>query len=604
MRVAVLVKQVPVPEEMSLGEDGRLRREGVPLEMNAFCRRAVTAGVALAPESGDSCTVFTLGPESASRVLLEALACGATSAVHLCDPEFAGSDTLATARALGAALRLCGPFDVILVGRNSIDSDTGQVGPAVAEYLDLAFVPSSQKLEVVDGLAHCEVTLDDGLAVVEATLPCVIACAERLCQPCKAPVPEARGGADERIRVLRGDELGGGPWGAAGSPTAVGSVRPIHASRARRRLLGNVSSQVEALVTELVRSGVLEGLRRTQQEPLEAGRVPTAASPSSDGADPGRDSGPRSLGVVIEPGRSRSARELLGAAASLAAPRGGTVSALSPHPVDPALLGSWGADQVIGLRGWEAAEDVAKGVAEWGRGAQPWAILGPSTMWGREVAARVSMLLEAGLTGDAVGLDLEGGRLVAWKTALSGSALVPITAASRTQMATVRPGVMPLLSPRAKVAGVTELSVVPRRRAKMTGYQRAFDLEDLLAARAIVGVGSGVPNHRYSELTPLLEALDAQLACTRRVADQGWLPRGRQVGLTGVTVKPNLYLAFGISGSANHMVGLREAKCVVAVNSDPAAEIFDGADFGIVGDWAEVARELAVVVGATLRTGA
>src|SRR6266851_8975100 len=112
MRVAVLIKQVPKFDAMELGPKGRLVREGLELEMNPYCRRAVTTGVNLA--AGGSCTVITLGPPSAEDCLREAIAWGATDGVLVTDPAFAGSDTLATARAVSAALRRLGPFDLVL----------------------------------------------------------------------------------------------------------------------------------------------------------------------------------------------------------------------------------------------------------------------------------------------------------------------------------------------------------------------------------------------------------------------------------------------------------------------------------------------------------
>ena len=138
LRIASLAKQVPLAESFRL-EKGRLVRHGVDLEMNAYCRRAVAEGVALAQTTGGTCTVVTLGPPSAEDVLREGVAWGATSGLHVSDPAFAGSDTLATARALAAALRVAGPFDLVLLGRNSIDGETGQVGPEVAALLDLPF---------------------------------------------------------------------------------------------------------------------------------------------------------------------------------------------------------------------------------------------------------------------------------------------------------------------------------------------------------------------------------------------------------------------------------------------------------------------------------
>jgi len=591
-RVAVLVKQVPVPEEMALGSDGRLQRSGRTLEMNAFCRRAVSAGIGLAREFAGECQVITMGPPAAVRVLHEALACGAHTGVHICGPEFAGSDTLATARALAAAISLFGPFDVVLVGRNSIDSDTGQVGPALAQLLDLPFVASAQKLKLANGWARCESRLDDSWAEVETRLPAVISCAERLCQPCKASVPEDPSELDGRVRTVRGRDLGVGPWGMAGSRTAVGAVRSVSTARERRMLTGSTEEKARTLV---------DSLRQREIVPLPQGtpcgnlswRGRSAVASGQARRDPvGGEVAAARVGVVIEPGRLRSAQEMLGAAAGLAAEMGGGVTALAPAGQDPGLLAPWGADEIVMVQGWEAPEDFADAVARWGALHQPWAVLAPSTAWGREVAARTATSLDAGLTGDAVELQFEAGRLVAWKSALSGSALVAITASSPIQLATVRPGVLPILAPRSATAEVHALSVVPRRRVRSSATHQDFDLEALLAARVVVGVGLGVAGDRYDELKPLLNVLGAELACTRRVADQGWLPRGRQVGLTGVSIRPELYLALGVSGSPNHLVGVRSARCVVAVNHDESAEIFGAADFGLVGDWPEVVAEL------------
>src|SRR4051794_19550833 len=141
---------------MELGPDGRLRREGIELEMNAYCRRAVAKAVELASEhAGSNVTVITLGPPQAEDVLREAIAWGLArgvdiSGVLVTDLAFAGSDTLATARALAATLEREGPFDLVLVGRNSVDADTGQVGPELAELLDLPFLTGVRYLAVDD----------------------------------------------------------------------------------------------------------------------------------------------------------------------------------------------------------------------------------------------------------------------------------------------------------------------------------------------------------------------------------------------------------------------------------------------------------------------
>ncbi len=243
---------------MKLGPDGRLQRQGLPLEMSAYDRRAVAKGVELARETGGSCTVVTLGPSSAEDVLREAIAFGATDAVHVTDAAFAGSDTLATARALAAALRLVGPFDLILVGRNSVDADTGQVGPELAQLLDLPFATGVKQLEVRDGGVDVGLELDDEWVDASVVLPAVLSTAERLIDPCKIKDPAVWATVDpERIRRLSASDLGAGPWGQAGSPTRVGETRAEIVERGCVRSVGTVTEQVGRAVEFLKDRGAL-----------------------------------------------------------------------------------------------------------------------------------------------------------------------------------------------------------------------------------------------------------------------------------------------------------------------------------------------------------
>jgi len=168
-----------------------------------------------------------------------------------------------------------------------------------------------------------------------------------------------------------------------------------------------------------------------------------------------------------------------------------------------------------------------------------------------------------------------------------------ITATSDIQMATVRPGVLELRTPRDSVAISEELlEIKPIRRVELLEQDRDDDVEVLLSASALVCVGAGVPPDEYASIEPLLKALGAELAGTRKVTDKGWLPRARQVGITGHSVAPGLYVALGVQGKFNHTIGTRSAGAVLAVNSDPDAPIFEWADVGIVGDWREAVQAL------------
>ena len=580
LRVAVLIKQVPKFETMELGADGRLRRDGLPLEMNPYCRRAVSKGAELAHLDGGTATVFTLGPPSAEDALREAIAWGADDGVLISDPAFAGSDTLATAKALAAALRQEDPFDLILLGRNSVDADTGQVGPELAELLHLPFMGGVRVMELDSDhrkvAARCE--YDDGWVQAEVPLPAVLSCAERLCEPAKVDFAGRGAVAPDRIRRVSAAQLGAGPWGQAASPTSVGEVRLLEVERQRKVLGGGVGDQVREAIALLVDRGALD---LTARGPSPAERVPSG---------PGKMDGP-AVAVVIEPDRPRVARELLGAAARLAEHLGGRVVAIaSERPGDDFHAAPWGADLWIELRGALVEEDVARALCQWCAEANPWAVLAPGTMWGREVLSRAAARLDAGLTGDAVDLTVDNGRLVGWKPAFGGRLVAAITASSAVQMATVRPGMLALLAPRRAGDAVPTqvIAVTPANRVVHLDAARDDELDALAAADVVVGVGTGVDPLSYPDLDPLLRVLDAELAATRKVTDKGWLPRARQVGITGRSIGPRLYVALGIAGKFNHVVGFRGAGAVLAVNTDADALVFESADVGIVGDWREV----------------
>ena len=586
MRIAAIVKQIPAFEEMTLGPDGRLQRDGIELEMNAYCRRAVSQAVELAAAIGDgTVTVFTLGPPSADDVLREAIAWGLEAAVEIdgvliTDPAFAGSDTLATARALSAAIAREGPFDLIFAGRNSVDADTGQVGPELAELLDLPFATGVRHLSMKGKTLHLRCEHDDGWVQLEIDHPLVASCAERLIDPCKiGPAGRATVPA-ERIRRVSASDLGPGPWGQAGSPTSVGEVRVHHVERDRHRCTGTVAAQVSEAVERLL---ARDALHRPSEDPMAIERVP-------EGGGAGLV-----VGVIVEPDRAHLNRELLGAAASIAHELSGSVTALTLEQARPAVLGSWGADEVVVIEGELVEEDIARVVSEWAADATAWAVLAPSTAWGREVAARAAARLGAGLTGDAVDLEVVGQRLVTWKPAFGGQLVAAISASSPVQMATVRAGMLPQLAPRPATAAVRNLTVRARGRVHVIARTRDDDLDALAEADAVVGVGTGgLTPDDYPRLQPLLRVLGAELGATRKVTDNGWLPRARQIGITGRTIAPRLYVALGASGKFNHMVGVRRAGTVLAVNRDPEALVFDVADIGIVGDALEVATLLAV----------
>ena len=580
LRIAALVKQIPAFEAMELGPDSRLVRDGLELEMNPYCRRAVAKAVELAQEHGGTVTLCTLGPPNAEDCLREGIAWGLdrnveTSGVLITDPEFAGSDTLATARALAAALVREGPFDLILTGRNSVDADTGQVGPELAELMGLPFATAVRHLSLAEGVLDLRCQHDDGWVQVRVALPALISTAERLTEPCKVDPPGRAAVDADRIRAVDAAALGAGPWGQAASPTSVGAVR-VHEVARDRRVWRDTSLQEQ--VKNAVGLLALRGAFDSSHDHLATtGEVTPAVHVASRADD-------RVVLVVLEPGHDALARELLGTSSMFDA----HVVAITVEKPDADVLGGWGADEIVELPGLVIEEDIASGVKELAREVHPWAIIAPGTAWGREIASRVAAGLSAGLTGDAIGFQVEDGRLVGLKPAFGGRLVAAIHATSDVQMATVRAGMLPMMTPREYRAPIRSLEVAQTSRVEVLARVRDDDLDVLAEASAVVGVGEAIDPSDYPRLQLLLDVLGAELGATRKVTDRGWLPRARQIGITGRSIAPRLFISIGASGKFNHMVGVRGALNVLAVNNDPNALVFDVADAGIVGEWQAV----------------
>jgi electron transfer flavoprotein alpha subunit len=294
------------------------------------------------------------------------------------------------------------------------------------------------------------------------------------------------------------------------------------------------------------------------------------------------------IAVLAEPGQDALTQELCGLAARLAARVGGSTAVLAPHDLDPGDAGSWGADQLVHIEGPQIEEDVARVLTAWADSAKPLAIFAGSTAFGREIASRAAAAIGAGLTGDAIDVELVGDRFVAWKPAFGGQLVAPITATSAVQMATVRAGVLPRSATRDRRAAESTITVEPRGRVRVVERRRDDHLENLAEAHAVIGIGTGVKPDEFEQLDELRALLDAELGCTRKVTDKGWMPHARQIGITGRAIAPQLFVSIGASGKFNHMVGVRAAGTVLAINPDTSAPVWSHSDIGIVGNWQDV----------------
>jgi len=252
-----------------------------------------------------------------------------------------------------------------------------------------------------------------------------------------------------------------------------------------------------------------------------------------------------------------------------------------------------GGDDVTDYVAAPAAEVLAALVAQ----ASPTAVLVPSTAEGKEVAGRLAVKIGSGVLTDAVDLTPGDGGPVAEQSIFGGAIIVKSKVTTGTPIVAVRPNaVPPEASPAA--AALEPVSVELNSAAKGAHItervaQERSERPELTEASIVVSGGRGVGNaENFALIEGLADKLGAAVGASRAATDAGWYPHQFQVGQTGKTVSPQLYLAVGISGAIQHRAGMQTSKTIMVINKDPEAPIFELADFGVVGDLFKVVPQL------------
>lgn len=625
MNYIVLVKQVPdirnIPDEAWDWEKGTLKRAFLTNVLNDLDKQALAMAVRMREVQPGQIVALTMGPPFAEEVLRYAMSVGADAGVLVTDRKMGGADTAATAYPLGQAVRKIekeifgGDRNyLVLSGMQSVDGDTAQVPAQVAEELGIPQIAYATAFKFDQKeLCVTRITRLGNEVVAPLRYPCLVTAVDWT-EPLNASFSRTRWAAAQKLHTwnaadINADEL---RIGLPGSRTTV--FRIFSPKEAGKQCVMFAGDDLGKLLASLKQA--------------YAQKAAAAAKPAEEPAykflegKPGSYQGEVWVFAEQEGGEINSASlELLGKAVDLAGQLkvkvGAVLAGSGVRPLAKELF-ACGADKVYlaehPVLGTFLPVPYSKIVSGIVARYAPQMMLFSATPLGRELAPRVAYRANSGLTADCTALDIMDFKrgnveltaiLKQTRPALGGNIMASIiTQNSKVQMATARPGVMKALTPDYSRTGEV-VEYQPEltdndRGVKIISIETRPPSSELKDAVLIVSGGLGCKTREgYDKyVRTLAESMGKFLGCeamvgaSRMAVEAGFIDRSHQVGQTGQTVKPRLYVAVGISGAVQHVTGMQKSELVVVINKNPNAPIFKVADMGVVGELEDVVPRL------------
>ena len=579
-----------------------------------------------------------MGPKSFETALRTAVSMGYDEAFLLSDRKLGGSDTYATGLAISTMLKHLGftkdskdPF-IILAGRQTSDGDTAHVPSQVAESIG---IPQATFVESIksDGAGYVTAKriIEGGFQMMKLPLPCVISLTPTGIPPRKPSLSGAIKARTLKITTFGIEDIGLGTEkiGINGSPTIVAKVVNIVSERPPITMSEghNEVTLVDSLIANLNKGGnVPEKKEKAAKKEIERPDFP----------DKDFRNGARGIltwAEVTNGKISRPSIELLTPARNLATQLGDDTKVMTlvigknVRPFAQTLI-EHGSDEVILVENDKLEEYLvlpfSSIFAQVIKERKPEIALFAATTSGRELAPRIGMKTDSGVTADCTGLEI--GEYIDKKEKVIYK---PILESRRptygeSKLATILGFVCPQIS--TARAGTFE---VPIRMEGRHGIVSSFNpvlndkdfvveilktvrgeggLQNLFDADIIISGGRGTTIDNLGLIKTLAEELknqgvNAEWACSRPVVDEGVAEYARQIGQTGKTIRPKVYVAIGVSGAIQHIAGMKESEKIIAIDHNPKAHIFHNADFGIVGEYADIIPELIERVKAGFKFG-
>lgn len=628
LTIISLMKQVPLPSEMRMGDDGLMDRTKAKSIINIDCQYALEAGLQMKVDNPDAkLIVCSMGPPSFEVSLKKAISMGYDEAYLLSDRKLGGSDTYATGLAISTMLRHLGfgkglnEDFIIVAGRQTSDGDTAHVPSQVAEKLGIPQATFIETAKLKDAHVTAKRIIEGGYQMMSLPIPCTLSFTPTGINPRRPTLFGAVKAKDATVTVFSIDDinLSDEKIGLSGSPTIVAKVANIQSERATIKMAnGHTDNELVDDFITIFQDG------KNSVEVKEKSKKKEKKRPDGFEDRDFRDgaSGILTWAEIVNGKLSRPSLELLTPAMDLASKLGNDTKVITVvigkelGDIPKELL-SYGVDEVIVVDDKRLKEykilPFTTIFSQIIKRRNPEIALFAATTAGRELAPRIGMRTDSGVTADCTALEI--GEYVDRKNKCIVS---PILESRRptygeSKLATILGFVCPQIS--TARAGTFEIPKInDSKNGKITKLKPRLPKSDfvteiiqtvigdsgnqnLFDADIIVAGGRGSVSDEMGLIKELTDALkkqgiNAEWAVSRPVVDEGLAEYARQIGQTGKTVRPKVYIAVGISGAVQHIAGIKESETIVAINHNAKESIFHNADFGIVGDYEDVLPEL------------
>jgi electron transfer flavoprotein alpha subunit len=596
--------------------------------INIDCGYALEAGLQMKIDNPDAkLIVCSMGPPSFDMSLKKAISMGYDEAYLLSDRRLGGSDTYATGLAIATMLKHLGYGKglneefIIVAGRQTSDGDTAHVPSQVAENLDLPQATFIEVATLKDGHITAKRIIEGGYQMMKLPIPCTLSFTPTGVDPRRPTLSGAVKARSAEVTVLNIDDIGlsDEKIGLSGSPTIVAKVANITSERAPIKMCDGHGES--ALVNSLIES-MKAGKNTLEIKEKKAAKEKKRPEGFEDVDFRNGASGILTWAEVVNGKISRPSLELLTPARNLAKDLGNDTKVIAliigKNLGDlPQELIAHGADEVVVVDDERLQEyrilPFATTFEQVIKDKNPEIALFAATTAGRELAPRIGVKTNGGVTADCTALEIgehfDRKKKIVYAPILESrrptygeSKLATILGFVCPQISTARAGTFPVPVPDESREGlITPFKPeLPQSDFVTEIIQTVIGeggMQGLFDADIIVAGGRGTTSDSMQMVKDLADALKAQglnaeWACSRVMVDEGVAEYARQIGQTGKTVRPKVYVAIGVSGAVQHIAGMKESETIVAINHNAKETIFHNADFGIVGDYEDIMPEL------------